>query len=219
MTRIKICGITNMDDARAALEFGADALGFICVKESPRYVSRELVEAIARWVPPFVSRVAVLRDLQDRLAYSPELFDIFQYYENGSVITPAQQPTTFGSVRTVRAYRISDRASLDEVEKTYREAGAILLDAYHKDKLGGSGEAFNWEIAIEAKARFDRPVILAGGLTPDNVEQAVTRVRPYSVDVASGVEAEPGRKDHAKLKAFIQAVRRADAALNQMPYK
>ena len=84
------------------------------------------------------------------------------------------------------------------------------MDAYHKDKLGGSGETFNWDLAIEAKRRFDVPIILAGGLTPDNVEEAIAKVQPYAVDVSSGVEAEPGRKDHAKLKAFLQAVRRAD---------
>ena len=91
---------------------------------------------------------------------------------------------------------------------------AILLDTYHKDKLGGSGETFNWELAMEAKERFGLPLILAGGLTPENVGEAVRTVRPYAVDVSSGVEAEPGRKDHAKVKAFIQAVREADRGLS-----
>jgi len=214
-TRIKICGITNLDDARAAIDYGADALGFICVRESPRYVLPETVREIARAVPPFVSKVAVIRDLQDRMACAPELYDTFQYYTNDSGIKRDQGFEGEGRRRLIRAYRISDRNSLDEVEATYREAGAILLDTYHKGKLGGSGETFNWEIAVEAKARFETPLVLAGGLTPDNVEEAIARVRPFAVDISSGVEAEPGRKDLSKLKAFIRAVRRADAPIDR----
>lgn len=215
MTRIKICGITNLDDARAAIDYGADALGFICVRESPRYVLPETVREIARAIPPFVAKVAVIRDVQDRLTCLPELYDIFQYYTNGGVIKPDHEVQGGGRLRTLRAYRIRDWDSLEEVEATYREAGAILLDTYHKAKLGGSGETFNWDIAIKAKARFATPLILAGGLTPDNVEEAVATVRPFAVDISSGVEAEPGRKDLSKLKAFIRAVRRADALLDR----
>src|SRR6185437_7027858 len=114
-------------------------------------------------------------------------------------------------LRIIPAIRVSDAGTLDSVAARRLKCHALLLDAYHPGKLGGSGETFNWELAVEAKRRFGKPIILAGGLTPDNVEEAIATVRPYAVDVSSGVEAEPGRKDHAKLKAFLQAVRRADA--------
>jgi phosphoribosylanthranilate isomerase len=211
VTRIKICGITNVEDARAAVDYGAHALGFILVPESPRFISDvdRLFETV-RSVPPFVGRVGVLRDaasLQELpFEESDELFDTFQLYD--TTFWPAN-----GEARLVFAVRVSDRASLDAIDPTI-EWDAILLDTYHKDKLGGSGETFNWDLAVEAKERFGRPIILAGGLTPENVGDAIATVRPYAVDVSSGVEAEPGRKDHAKLRAFIRAVRDTDRRLD-----
>lgn len=214
-TRIKICGITNSDDARAAIAFGADALGFIVVDESPRFVPPETVRQIVANVPPFVAKVAVIRDWHDCLDAPPGLYDVFQYYTANHSDKEDDNWNGAFPPRRVRAYRVKDRESFEEIERTYREASAILLDTYHKDKLGGSGETFNWDLAVEAKARFDAPLILAGGLTPDNVEEAIARVRPFAVDVSTGVEAEPGRKDHAKLRAFIRAVRQADATLDR----
>jgi phosphoribosylanthranilate isomerase len=105
-----------------------------------------------------------------------------------------------------------DDSTLAEIAAYSDPVGAILLDTYHKDMLGGSGEAFDWSLAARVKALTDRPIILAGGLTPENVKEALDAVRPYAVDVASGVEASPGVKDHAKLKAFIRAVREWDLA-------
>jgi phosphoribosylanthranilate isomerase len=212
VTRIKICGITNIEDAQAAVEYGADALGFICVQESPRYVPVETAYQIGRTIPPFVSKVAVFRDWADRLGNMPRYFDTFQYYTNERGFRHLTGMDGYSNQRNIRAYRIRDAESLKEIETSYREAYAILLDTYHQDRLGGSGETFDWELAREAKARFDRPLILAGGLTPDNVEEAIRKVRPYAVDVSSGVEAEPGHKDHGKLNAFLQAVYRADSA-------
>ena len=112
----------------------------------------------------------------------------------------------------VQSFRIKDAGSLDLIEEALRvrRPQAIHLDTYHKDKMGGSGERFNWELAVEAKARFDLPLILSGGLTPDNVAEAITAIRPYAVDVSSGVEAAPGRKDPDRGRAFCQAVREAD---------
>jgi phosphoribosylanthranilate isomerase len=211
MTRIKICGITNGDDARVAVACGADALGFICVAESPRYVLPEAAYEIGRAVPPFVTKVAVLRDYADRLTAMPKLFDAFQYYTNERGMRRAAGLAGYSHTRAIRAYRVRDASSLDEIEASCHEASAIHLDAYNKEKLGGSGETFDWELAIEAKRRFGLPVILAGGLTPENVEEAIALVRPYAVDVSSGVEAALGRKDHAKIEAFCRAVRRADA--------
>ena len=205
-TRIKICGITNSEDARAAIDYGADALGFIMVAESPRYVTMRQAYEIGLETPPFLTKVAVMRDYAEHRDVLPRGFTACQYYTNRLMSDPVDDRSHY----RIRAYQVRDWDSLQEIAATYQEAAAIFLDTYHKDKLGGSGETFNWELAIEVKARFGLPIILAGGLTPDNVAEAVTTIRPYAVDVSSGVEAEPGRKDHAKLRAFIRAVRQAD---------
>jgi phosphoribosylanthranilate isomerase len=207
-TRIKICGITNLEDLHAAVEFGADALGFIFHPASPRYVgaSPEL-PALLDECPPFVTRVAVCRSVSEVGGPLFGGFDAVQYYEGA--------PGEWGKPprKAIRAFRIKDASSLEEIEPYAETASALLLDTYHSEKLGGSGETFNWELAVEAKRRFNRPVILAGGLTPENVGAAVTAVRPFAVDVSSGVEASPGVKDHGRLKAFIEAVREADLKL------
>ena len=209
--RIKICGITNRDDARAAVDYGADALGFIFVPETPRYVGdKPEIGAILEELPPFVTPVAVCKAFDQ--APDPMLlpFHTVQFYRHD--LPDAAQ---IAHRRLVPAFRIQDVSSLDAIAAflTLHRPHAILLDAYHKDRLGGSGETFNWDLALEAKARFAIPLILAGGLTPDNVGDAIAAVRPYAVDVSSGVEAEPGRKDHARLRAFIRAVRKANAPI------
>jgi len=205
-TRVKICGITNREDAEAAVAYGADALGFNFVPESPRYVGESPVVAeILRYLPPFVSPVAICIDLKDGLRSGIETI---QFYTDDA-------PESIDlSKRCLQAFRIKDESSLEMIAEalTRRRPQALLLDTWHKDKWGGSGETFSWELAREAKARFGLPIILAGGLTPDNVAEAIRMVRPYAVDVSSGVEATPGRKDHARLKAFIEAVRIADRA-------
>jgi len=208
-TRIKICGITDLSDALAAIDAGADALGFILVPKTPRYMTRAQFQPILRALPPFVQTVAVAMRCEQELELVRSSFNTIQYYEGGG------SRGVDGSLRFVRAFRVRDASSLKEIETYCAQfmPDAIHLDTYHKEKLGGSGEAFNWELAIEAKQRFTLPIVLAGGLTPENVEEAILRVRPYAVDVSSGVESEPGRKDHAKLRAFIQAVKRADARI------
>ena len=207
-TRIKICGITNLEDAQAAVAYGADALGFIAVADSPRYIDPQQVAShILPFLPPFITPVLVVKACEEEdfppILYS---FGAVQFY-SGDCST-----TVTGNTHCLRAFRIRDEASLQEIAKALRgpRPDGILLDTYHKDKLGGSGETFNWELAIEAKQRFGLPIILAGGLTAENVGEAIRTVRPYAVDVSSGVEAEPGRKDHAKLKAFITAVQEAE---------
>ena len=208
-TRIKICGITNLEDAQAAVAYGADALGFIAVADSPRYVEPEYVAShVLPFLPPFITPVLVVKECKEE-SFPPALqnFGAVQFY-SGDCST-----TVTGTTRCLRAFRIRDEASLQEITFALKgpRPDAILLDTYHKDKLGGSGETFNWELAIKAKQRFGLPIILAGGLTAENVGEAVRTVRPYAVDVSSGVEAGPGRKDHAKIKAFIEAVRRVDS--------
>ena len=209
MTRIKICGITNQEDARAAVDYGADALGFVLIPESPRFIMPHAAKKIAWELPPFIQTVVLVKECQEE-AFSFDLWDAgfsaLQFYEGDCTTTVS------GTMACIRAFQMRDESSLAEIEAHFKflTFNAILLDAYHKDKLGGSGETFNWDLAVEAKKRFDVPIILAGGLTPENVAEAIATVQPYAVDVSSGVEAEPGRKDHAKLRAFIRAVRRAD---------
>ncbi len=207
MTRIKICGITNLEDARAAISYGADALGFITVPESPRFVDGPSYLRLSKtlWLAhagPFVMPVIVAKAITFELMelYNPQCL---QCYEGGL----AQNDR---DLRLIKAFRVRDEGSLKEIEQYRGLVHAIFLDSYHKDKLGGAGETFNWELAVEAKKRTDKPIILAGGLTPENVQEAIAKVRPYAVDVSSGVEAEPGRKDHSKLKAFVRAVREYD---------
>lgn len=204
-TRIKICGITSLNDALMAIDCGADALGFIFVKESPRYIGGDFEAVrIPLHLPPFVSKVAVYRNADCAHDYWENYFDCLQFYSNDwRTGAPPQK-------RLVQAFRIKDESSLDEIAVSATEAHALLLDTWNKDVLGGSGETFNWDLARAAKERFRKPIILAGGLTPDNVGEAIHAVRPYAVDISSGVEAEPGRKDPDKVRAFCDAVRKAD---------
>ena len=203
MTRIKICGLTNQSDALAAADAGADALGFIAVPGSVRCLPPETYQEISAALPLFVKRVVVSHRPEDAEDY---LGEYVQYYED----TADKSRFRRGSQWRIKAFRMQGESSLAEIEAFSEPVGAILLDAYHKDKLGGAGETFDWSLAVRAKALTERPVILSGGLTPENVQDALETVRPYGVDVASGVESAPGIKDHAKIKAFVRAVREWD---------
>ncbi|MCW3051658.1 MAG: phosphoribosylanthranilate isomerase [Chthonomonadales bacterium] len=204
-TRIKICGITNREDALLAVEQGADALGFIFVPQTPRFVvGRGDLSELLHSVPPFVTRTAVCTTLETYPVGLHNCLDAIQFYSPDFPYVPGKL--------MVQSFRIKDADSLELIEEALQRwrPAAIHLDTFHKEKMGGSGETFNWELALEAKARFDLPLILSGGLTPENVAEAMMKVRPYAVDVASGVEASPGRKDPARVRAFCQAVREAD---------
>lgn len=200
MTRVKICGITSLEDALAAAEAGADALGFIAVRESPRFVTPEAFDTIRQGLPPFVRTVIVVNRPEDAVDYPA---DLIQHYRD------SLDRSRFGrgAQWRIRAFRIEGESSLEELRGYADPVGAVLLDAYSAGILGGSGHTFPWELAVRATALSDRPIILAGGLTPENVGDAIDRVRPYAVDVASGVELAPGVKDHSKVKSFIKAVR------------
>lgn len=200
--RIKICGITNLEDALSAAETGADALGFVFAP-SPRRITPEQAREIVRELPPFVTTVGLVVDQDPRPILDVCPLDVIQFH--GSE-TP-EQVRALGR-RTFKAFRVRSEADL-EVLETYT-ASAFLLDAYVPGVMGGTGHRFPWELAEQAK-RFGRPVIVAGGLTPENVALCVRTTRPYGVDVSSGVEAEPGRKDLRKVRAFIQAARQADS--------
>lgn len=203
MTRIKICGITNRPDALAAAEAGADALGFIAVPGSPRFVDAQDFFEITENLPIFIQCVGVFQRPGDEEDYVP---DYVQHYEDTAEASRASGMAW----SRIRAFRMRDESTLKEIETYSETVGAILLDTYHKAMLGGSGETFDWSLAVRAKALTNRPIILAGGLTPENVQDALEAVRPYAVDVSSGVESSPGVKDHGKVRAFVRAVREWD---------
>ena len=206
MIRVKICGITSCEDAWAAVEAGADALGFIFVKGTPRYIEPEAAAAIAAQMPPFVATVGVFIDRTpeeiDRIMSATGI-SLAQLHGNES---PAECQRL--RVPFVKAIRVQGEYDLEAL-RTYPQARAFLLDTYAADRPGGTGRTFPWEIAV--KAVRQARVILSGGLTPDNVALAVAQVRPYAVDVCSGVEAHPGRKDHRRVREFIEQARKADA--------
>jgi phosphoribosylanthranilate isomerase len=200
--KVKICGITNLPDGAAAADAGADALGFMFYDQSPRAISIEAAATLIRQLPPFILKVGVFvnapEDLVGRAIRECGL-NLLQFHGDE---TP-EYCLQFG-LMSMKAFRIRDAASLQALLGYHTDAW--LLDAYSPDRPGGTGETFNWDLALEAQG-WGRPIFLAGGLTPENVAEAVRRARPYAVDVSSGVEAAPGRKDHAKLRAFIQAAK------------
>jgi phosphoribosylanthranilate isomerase len=204
-TRVKICGITNLADAQAAVEAGADALGFIFYEKSPRRMTIPAVAEISKQLPPFVLRVGVFVNAPEELvtrAIGECGLGLLQFHGD----EPPEFCTRFG-LMSMKAFRIRDAESLKELPKYPTEAW--LLDAYLAENLGGTGEKFNWDLAIEAQ-KFGKPVFLAGGLTPENVAAAVRKVQPFGVDVSSGVESSFGKKDHVKVRAFIANVRQAE---------
>ena len=198
MTRVKICGLTNERDARMAIEFGADAVGFVHEPSSPRCLS-ESDTAWLQKLPPVPIKVAVFGRVTG--AAFRGLFDLVQ----GAEWEEYPEPST-KRIHTLRV-RAGQRPA-DFVQQTVN-ASALLLDAFKDGVYGGTGIALDWGFAAEFVALADRPVILAGGLTPDNVADAVRRVRPFMVDVSSGVEDVVGRKDLGKVRAFIEAARAA----------
>ena len=199
MIKVKICGITNHEDAMAAVSFGADALGFVFFPESPRYIHPDDAAAIIRELPPLVQAIGVFvntsRDATETIIQQTGI-DIVQLHGNES---PKMCSL---SRRTIKAIRVKSLENLNPLIHFQNVVSAFLLDTYSPGTYGGTGQIFNWDVAIEAK-QFGR-IILAGGLTPDNIINAVQRVKPYAVDVSSGVEAEKRRKDHRKMKLFIE---------------
>jgi phosphoribosylanthranilate isomerase len=203
--RVKICGITNPDDAAAAVDAGADALGFVFYRKSPRYVEPQVVKSIVAGLPPFIltvgvfvnEEVKVVRDLMDSCGLA-----LAQLHGEES----AGYCETLGRP-VIKAIRLKDRTSLLALAeyKGRAQVRGFLLDAFAPDTHGGTGRTTDWTIAAELAQSLS--VILAGGLTSDNVATAVATVKPYAVDVSSGVEASPGKKDHAKIRAFVEAAK------------
>jgi phosphoribosylanthranilate isomerase len=204
---IKICGITNINDALIAVDYGVDALGFIFAK-SPRQITPQNAKKIIEKLPPFVGKIGVF--VNESPSYIQKIFKecgltgIQLHGEEIPELCRELHPLT-----VIKAVRIKDENDI-KILNAYTSVSAFLLDSYVSNKKGGTGKKFDWKLAVLAK-NYGKPIILSGGLTPDNVTEAIKIVNPYAVDVCSGVEAKPGKKDKLKIKKFIERVRKYDA--------
>lgn len=203
-TRVKICGITRIEDAMAAAQAGADAIGFVFDPKSPRHVHPDQALKIARVLPPFITIVGLFVNaapdtIEGVLSHVP--LDLIQFHGNEK---PEQCRRYHRSY--IKAIHMKPDVDLRDMARLYSDATGLLLDTYVADVAGGSGQAFDWS---RIPSDLGKSVILAGGLTPENVGDAVRRVHPYAVDVSSGVEQSKGVKDANKISAFIEAVGRA----------
>ena len=206
-TRVKICGITRDQDAHAAVDCGADALGFVFYEPSPRYIPPALASRIIATLPPFVTTVALFVDAepaQVAATLRQAGVDLLQFHGDET----ADYCAHFGRP-WIKAVRVAADTDLQAAQRRYAGARALLLDTYRPGVPGGTGERFDWDLV---PAELASRIVLAGGLTPVNVGDAVRRVRPYAVDVSGGVEVEKGVKDAARIESFIQEVRRAECA-------
>ncbi len=207
MVRVKICGITNREDADMAVALGADALGFVFAP-SPRSVSPQVARRIIQSLPAFVTAVGVF--VNEDPARIREIhctcgLDLVQFHGDESPgLCREWMP------RSLKAFRVKDRSVLQQMESYRFGTRAVLLDAYSREARGGTGRVFDWDLALAAKAA-GFSIILSGGLGPSNVEEAIQRVRPLAVDVNSGVEQRPGRKDPALLNRLMAIVNRINS--------
>ncbi|MEK9940393.1 MAG: phosphoribosylanthranilate isomerase [Methylotenera sp.] len=200
-TRVKICGITRMEDALSAVELGADAIGLVFYAPSPRNVSIEQAAAIAAAVPAFVSVVGLFVNAETqfvRSVISQVGLDLLQFHGDERPEDCAQFQLPF-----IKAIRVKDDTNLIQCAQDFSAAKALLLDTYTEGVAGGTGHVFDWNLIPQELAK---PVVLAGGLSQHNVAQAITQVRPYAVDVSGGVEISKGIKDAEKIAAFMQQV-------------
>lgn len=199
--KIKICGITNIEDATLAAGLGADALGFIFYRGSKRYIDPDDARKIISALPPFLTKVGVF--------VNQELEEIRDIQENTGInavqLHGDETPEFCSSVSStvIKAIRVKDSSDLENLAQY--PVQAILLDTYSDSEYGGTGQSFDWGILDNNS--IPEKIILSGGLNPDNVLEAVRMVNPYAVDVNSGVEAEPGKKDREKVRKFIEAIR------------
>ncbi|MBE9528454.1 MAG: phosphoribosylanthranilate isomerase [Proteobacteria bacterium] len=197
--KVKICGITTLDDATAATSYGADMLGFIFYTKSARYIAPAAAKSIIAKLPPSVTTVGVFVDApvdEVNAIVKQTGINVVQLHGKES----PEECARVENAKVVKAFRVSDKASIAKIDRY--STWANLLDTYVKGTHGGTGETFDWKIAVEAKKYG--PLILSGGLTPDNISEAVRTVRPYAVDVSSGVESSPGVKVHELIKQFIE---------------
>jgi len=198
--RVKICGITRVEDAKASLDLGADAIGFVFYPKSPRYIEPTKAKDIVSYVSPFITSVGVFvnESLENIISIANTCkLDVIQLHgdEQQDIIDKIPR-------KIVKAIRIKDETDLQRFN-LYSDVDAFLLDTFVENKLGGTGQVFDWKIAEKAKSKGK--IILSGGLNPDNIAEAISKVKPYGVDVSSGIELMPGKKDYALARRFLEA--------------
>ena len=199
--KVKICGMTNLKDVKVAVDGGVDAVGFIFYKKSPRSVTMKVVREIVLELPPFVDSVGVfVNETAEQINKIADHCKLDRVQLHGD-----ESPAFCKKIRrrVIKAIRVKDIQSLKKLSDY--PVSSFLLDTFSEDQYGGTGRVFDWNLAYPAKKYG--PIILAGGLTPINVHQAIQRIQPYGVDVCSGVESQPGIKDHKKMKAFLKNVK------------
>jgi len=206
MVKVKICGITNLGDAMWAVNLGTDMLGFIFFKDSPRKISQQKAREITAQLPAFVKKVGVFVNEDPKVVEKIAKacgFDILQFHGEE---TQEYCNAFAGNYEVIKALRVKDEPGLSVIQNY--DVNYILLDTFIEDVQGGTGRTFNWDLAVKAKS-FNRPIILSGGLSIDNVTEAIKKVQPFAVDVASSIERMPGKKDYEAMKEFIAKARRA----------
>ncbi|MDH3976674.1 MAG: phosphoribosylanthranilate isomerase [Deltaproteobacteria bacterium] len=208
MVKVKICGITKLEDALAAAECGAHALGFVFFRKSPRYIEPDKALEIINQLPPFITPVGLfVNEAESRVwdILNTTGINVVQFHGD-----EAPPYTESFQVRVIKAIRVKSEESLSAAAAY--SCSSILLDAWSPQAYGGTGKKFDWDIL--RRIGINKRVILAGGLNPDNVAYAIKLVKPYGVDVSSGVEISPGIKDHEKIKCFIERVQEAAETVN-----
>ena len=200
-TRVKICGITNVDDALIAIHNGADAIGLVFYAPSPRFVTLAQAKEIVAAIPPFVTVVGLFvnaTEAEIKAVLSQVRIDMLQFHgdENAAECERIKLPY-------LKAIRVRNDTNLLQYEVDFHSAQALLLDTYSETAFGGTGHVFDWKLIPE---NMHKPIILAGGLNAENVSDAIKQVKPYAVDISGGVEASKGIKDAAKIAAFMQVV-------------
>jgi phosphoribosylanthranilate isomerase len=205
-TRIKICGITRLEDAKASVRAGCDALGFVFYKESPRYIALDAFKVIVKELPPFVTKTGLFVNADPaeiEEAIQSGLVNVLQFHGDETPDFCRQFNFPY-----IKAVAVSSSVDLIQYAKDFHDAEALLLDTYHEHLKGGTGQTFDWNLIPQT---LSKPIVLAGGLTVDNVKEAIKKVKPYAVDVSGGVEESKGIKNSLKIQAFIKETQ--DAAV------
>lgn len=203
MTKVKICGITRVKDALVAAKLGADALGFVFYKKSPRYISPQKAKIIISFLPLSVSPVGVFVNDNKENVKRIAKFCALKWLQFHGDETP-QYCRRFKGYKIIKAFRVKDKNSLKNLNKF--KVSAYLFDAFDKKGFGGTGKTFNWAL-LKRFLKTKTPIILSGGLSPDNIQLAIKKVSPYAVDISSGVEIAPGRKSRQLMKELFFKVR------------
>ena len=206
MVKIKICGITNIEDAQKAVSLGADAIGFVFAN-SPRKIKPDRAKSIIENLKKRVLSVGVfVNEPLDNVLKIQQQCSLDAVQLHGDE-TP-EYCSRLKKIKVIKAFRIKDESSLSPIP-LYKDVFAYLLDTFSEKSYGGTGKTFNWNLALKAK-NFEKPIILSGGLAPDNIKEAIKAVRPYGIDISSSIEIKPGKKDHKLMREIIRLIKALD---------